>query len=67
MEHLCDNCIFSGECSGDAEYPVLDCIDFDDGYEGPEYPDGDAYREYMNVSLFRREVIGHEDEAWVCQ
>lgn len=50
VAHLCNVCIFQEECSG--EYPVLDCLDFDDGYEGPEYPDGDAYREYRRAELF---------------
>jgi len=65
--HLCNVCIFQDECLGVAEYPVLNCVDFDDGYDGPEYPDGDAYREYMMASWGQRRAIGHEDESWVCQ
>ena len=51
LVHLCEACIFSEECPGATEYPVLNCVDFDDGYEGPEYPDGDAYREWLQVTL----------------
>ena len=56
--HLCVVCIFNEECPT-TEYPVLNCVDFDDGYEGPEYPDGDAYREYRNAELFG-------GDKWVC-
>lgn len=37
--HLCDVCILRDSCPV-VEFPVWDCGDFDDGYEGPEYPDG---------------------------
>jgi len=53
MIHLCDSCIFQDECGGElARYPIQDCANFDDGYDGPEYPDGDAYREYRMAELF---------------
>ena len=49
--HLCDVCIHIDECSGAAEFPVWDCEFFDDGYEGPEYYDGDAWREWQAATL----------------
>ncbi len=43
--HLCNDCILVDECPYAKEFPVLDCDFFDDGYDGPEYYDGDAWRE----------------------
>ena len=65
--HLCDACMHVNECVFASDFPVLDCVDFDDGYSGPEYPDGDAYVEYVRASLFGKGVVGHEDQGWVCQ
>ena len=59
--HLCHTCIHKDTCEEVREYPILDCPDFVDEYEGPEYYDGDAWREYMNVSLFGGRPVGHGD------
>ena len=53
--NLCDVCVLNDECQLMAAFP--DCEGFRDGYEGPEYPDGDAYREW------RRVVYGYEDRV----
>jgi len=37
--NLCDKCVWSDECVLTATFPVIECAEFDDGYEGPEYPD----------------------------
>jgi hypothetical protein len=50
--HLCQDCKLSDECPLARMFPIFDCQDFDDGYRGPEYPDGDAYREQMEAQLF---------------
>jgi len=47
---LCDVCIHIDECPN-AGVHVIGCDLFDDGYEGPEYPDGDAWREWLNATL----------------
>ena len=56
--HLCQACKLSDECPLAKMFPILDCQDFDDGYRGPEYPDGDAYWEYRGAELF-----GVKDES----
>ena len=38
--HLCAICILREECPVvDKDFPNWNCADFDDGYDGPEYPD----------------------------
>ena len=58
-DHLCYRCLHAQDCweAHDKEL-VLSCIEFEEW--GPE-PDGDAYWEYMNASLYGHEPIGHGD------
>ena len=59
MAHLCYCCLHLEDCwVARNQYPVLDCAEFE---PEDEYPDGDAYWEYMNASLYGKEPIGHED------
>ena len=48
MCHLCDECIWVDECiMTDTTFPVFHCVLFDDGYDGPDYPDGDVGTEWQ--------------------
>jgi hypothetical protein len=49
MEYLCNDCIFWDDC--EKECPVTECEMFVDNYTGPEYYDGDAWREWLNATL----------------
>lgn len=57
--HLCSDCIFCDVCDGADEYPVTGCVDFEDAYRGPEYPDGDAYQEWLSATFFDLDPVGH--------
>ena len=58
-DHLCSRCIHAQDCwEAHNKKLVLDCNEFEP-WE-PE-PDGDAYWEYMNASLYGREPVGHGD------
>lgn len=59
MIHLCNFCIYYDECNSKAIPQVVDCADFEDGYPGPEYPDGDAYQEWLSATFFDLEPVGH--------
>ena len=57
--HLCHTCLHSQDCyEAHTRYPILDCGEFEP--EDAE-PDGDAYWEYMNASLYGHEPVGHGD------
>jgi hypothetical protein len=61
--HLCDSCVHAEYCEGERQsFPIREC----GAYECDEPDiDGDAYWEYMNASLYGREVIGHEDSCGI--
>jgi len=45
---ICAECQSAAECPLVKIFMEIGCEDFDDGYEGPvNYPDGDAWREYV--------------------
>ena len=64
--HLCDCCLHVKECwEAHSNYPILECWEFESDEE--PYPDGDAYWEYMNASLYGKEAIGHEGACGLCE
>ena len=59
--HLCANCLhFEGCWIAQNKFPVFDCSEFEPE-DDEEYPDGDAYWEYINAALYGKEVVGHAD------
>jgi len=54
LEDLCTICVYADECRLLKVFPVMDCKEFNDGYEGPEYFDADAVREWREKVLYRR-------------
>lgn len=54
---VCAACRLLPECKEGQAFPVWGCADFDDGYEGPEYPDADSWREWIGM------VYGHQRQT----
>jgi hypothetical protein len=52
MEDLCSICQYADECTLPKVFPVMECAEFDDGYDGPEYYDADAVREWRDRVLY---------------
>lgn len=49
---VCAACKNLDGCALGQTFPVMGCKDWADGYEGPTYPDGDAYREIEMVVIY---------------
>jgi len=54
---VCTVCKNLDDCALGKTFPVLGCEDWIDGYTGPTYPDGDAYREIEMVVIYGNQQV----------
>ena len=52
---VCTVCENLDGCALGKTFPTMGCNDWTDGYEGPTYPDGDAYREIEMVVIYGKD------------
>jgi hypothetical protein len=51
--HLCEECIWAEGCVLTDAFPVWECSEFDDDYDGPDYPEGVPWQVHLEIAHYQ--------------